>query len=328
MGEILSQSEIDELFKALNEGDLDVDKIQEEKKQQSIKLYDFARPSKFSKEQLRTLEIISESYARLISNYLSAYLRTLVSVEVINAEAITYSEFTNALTNPAILSIIDFSPLQGSVLLELSTNMGYAIIDRLLGGDGTGSHKLREFTDIEQIMLERLMNQFTHLLTEPWANVIELNPVLEKLETNSQVVQIISPNEIVALITFNVKIGGVEGLMNLCIPHLVIEPIMDRITTKYWFSTNEKVKDNTFEQELEKRIERTIVPVRVLLGKTHITVGEFLNLQNRDVIKLDTDIANDLDVYVGNLLKFKAKPGVNKNKVVVKIESVISQEDE
>ena len=145
MGEVLSQSEIDELFKALNTGELSVNEIQEATEQKGVKTYDFARPSKFSKEQLRTLEIIFESYARLVSTYLSGHLRTLVSVEVMNAEAVTYSEFSNALTNPVILAVADFRPLKGSVLLELTPNMGYAIIDRVLGGSGVGLEKIREF---------------------------------------------------------------------------------------------------------------------------------------------------------------------------------------
>jgi flagellar motor switch protein FliM len=198
MGEVLSQSEIDELFKALNTGELDVNEIQETNTHKVVKTYDFARPSKFSKEQIRTLEIIFENYARLVSTYLSGYLRTLVSVEVVNSEAITYSEFANALINPVILAIVDFSPLNGAIIMELSPNMGYAIIDRVLGGAGQPIEKIREFTEIEKVILEKLFVQLINLLEEPWENVITLTPLLEKIETNSQVVQILSPNEIVA----------------------------------------------------------------------------------------------------------------------------------
>ncbi|MGL4798671.1 MAG: flagellar motor switch protein FliM [Cellulosilyticaceae bacterium] len=328
MSEILSQSEIDDLFKALTTGELDVNTIKDEGAKKVIKAYDFTRPSKFSKEQLRTLEIISESYARLVATYLSGYLRNLVSVEVINAEAITYSEFTNALNNPIILAITDFAPLDGSVLLELSTNMGYAIIDRVLGGAGRGMNKLRDFTDIEHLILERLFAQFAELLIEPWENVIELSPVLEKIETNSQVAQIISPNEIVALVTFSLRIGNVEGMLNLCIPHIVIEPIMDKLNTKYWFSQNEKQKNPIYEKHLEQLVEKAHIPIRAELGKTHITISEFLQLQPMDIIKLDKDIEADVNVYVGNLLKFHGKPGVYKNKAAIQIKEVVVREDE
>lgn len=328
MSEILSQSEIDDLFKALNTGELDVEVMKDDASRQVIKPYDFTRPSKFSKEQLRTLEIISENYGRLVSTYLSGYLRSLVPVEVINAEAVIYSEFTNSLSNPVILSIVDFAPLNGSIIIELSPNMGYALIDRVLGGAGKSLDKIRDFTDIEHIILERTFIQFANLLKEPWENVVELAPKLEKIETNSQVVQIISPNEIVVLITLTLRLGDVEGMMNLCIPHMVIESIMDKLSTKYWFSQREKELDKTHEQNIQKMVQTTRIPVRAVLGKTHITIKEFLELQSMDIIKLDKDIDSELDVYVGNILKFHAKPGVFKNKAAVKISSIVKREDE
>ncbi|MGL6174621.1 MAG: flagellar motor switch protein FliM [Cellulosilyticaceae bacterium] len=328
MSEILSQSEIDELFKALNAGEIAVEDIKEESHKKVVKAYDFTRPAKFSKEQLRTLEIIFDNYARLISTYLSGYLRQLVTVEVINSEAITYSEFTNALSNPIILSIIDFNPLEGSIIVELSTNMGYAIIDRVLGGKGESIHKVREFTDIEHIILERIFAQFTNLLIEPWENVVELRPTLNKIETNSQVIQFISPNEMVALVTFSIKIGRLEGMMNICIPHLVIDPIMEKLNTKYWFTDNENKIGPMYEKQIKKMVETTAMPLKIVLGKTHITIQEFLGLQPMDIIKLDKNIDSDLDVYVGDILKFKAKPGTYKNKTAVKISDIMTREDE
>lgn len=328
MGEVLSQSEIDELFKALNTGEIDVSEMKEANVQKGIKIYDFARPSKFSKEQLRTLEIVFENYARLISTYLSGHLRTMVSAEVMNAEAITYSEFSNALNNPVILAVTDFRPLKGSILLELSPNMGYTIIDRVLGGSGSGINTIRDFTDIERVILEKLFIQFVQLLVEPWQNVVELEPMLEKIETNSQVVQIISPNEIIALVTLNIKIGNVAGMMNICIPHLVIESIMDKLNTKFWFAQKEQELGPSYEEYIQKMIQKSRVPVKAVLGKTHITVREFLDLMRSDIIKLDKDIDSDLDIYVGNILKFTGTPGEYKNKAAVKINKVITREDE
>ncbi|MEE1071419.1 MAG: flagellar motor switch protein FliM [Cellulosilyticum sp.] len=328
MGEVLSQSEIDELFKALNTGEIDVNDMQEANEQKGVKVYDFTRPSKFSKEQLRTLEIIFENYARLISTYLSGHLRTMVMAEVMNAEAITYSEFSNALINPVILAVTDFRPLKGSILLELSPNMGYTIIDRVLGGSGSGLNAIRDFTDIERVILEKIFVQFVQLLVEPWQNVVELEPMLEKIETNSQVVQIISPNEIIALVTLNIKIGNVAGMMNICIPHLVIESIMDKLNTKFWFAQKEQELGPSYEEYIQKMIQKSRVPVRAVLGKTHITVKEFLDLMRSDIIKLDKDIDSDLDIYVGNILKFTGTPGEYKNKVAVKINQVITREDE
>ena len=328
MSEVLSQSEIDELFKALNTGEINVNEMQEANEQKGVNSYDFARPSKFSKEQLRTLEIIFESYGRAISTYLSGHLRTMVSAEVMNAEAVTYSEFSNALINPVILAVTDFRPLKGSILLELSPNMGYTIIDRVLGGSGSGLETIREFTDIERVILEKIFIQFVQLLAEPWQNVVELDPMLEKIETNSQVVQIISPNEIIALVTLNIKIGNVAGMMNICIPHLVIESIMDKLNTKFWFAQKEQELGPSYHEYIEKMIERSRIPIKAILGKTHITVREFLELSRSDIVKLDKDIDSGLDIYVGNILKFTGSPGEYKNKVAIKINHVIQREDE
>lgn len=327
MGEVLSQNEIDELLNALNTGEIDVKDIQEADQEKHIKNYDFARPSKFAKEQLRTLEIIFDNYSRIVSTYLSGYLRTATQIDVINSEAVTYYEFSNSLSNPVILSIIDFSPLKGSILLELSPNLGYSIIDRILGGKGSMIDRIREFTEIERILLERIVTQLIGLLKEPWENVIELNPRLEKIETNSQFAQIISPNEMIALVTLNIKLGEVEGMLNICIPHLVIEPIMDRLNTKYWFTISEQEEKSAYKNYLEKRLEIAKIPIKTILGKTYITVGEFVNLQIGDVIKLDSYTNSDLDINVGNLLKFHGKPGVFKKRNAIQITSIEGKEE-
>lgn len=328
MADILSQNEIDELLNALSSGEVDVADIDSDGKSKQIKEYNFARPSKFSKEQLRTLEIIFDNYGRSISTFLSGYLRTLTQVEVINAEAVTYSEFTNSLTNPVVLSIIDFLPLNGSIILEFSPNMGYVIIDRILGGQGQSLSKIREYTEIEKILLERVIQQFVNLLPEPWENVISLEPLLEKIETNSQVAQIISPNEIIALITFNVKIGNIEAMMNVCVPHMVIEPIMDKLNTRYWFAPSKKQTTKQYRHHIEKRLEVSRIPVSAVLGKTQITVKEFIGLQKDDIITLDSSVGSDMKIHVGEFLKFYGKPGVHKKKNAIQITSVVRGEDD
>ncbi|MGN1175138.1 MAG: flagellar motor switch protein FliM, partial [Roseburia sp.] len=236
MGEVLSQNEIDNLLQALSSGELDVEEMKDggEKK---VKDYDFARPSKFSKEHLRTLEIIFEHYGRLLSTNLPVYLRKNIQVDVINSEAVTYSEFSNSLSNPVLLGIVNFSPLQGSIILELASNLGYAMVDRMLGGTGIPLDKPRDFTEIELLIIERIMTVCVNLLREPWENVLDVHPRLERIETNSQFAQIISPTEMIAIVTINMKVGDVEGLMNICLPYLTLEDVMDKLNTKYWYST-------------------------------------------------------------------------------------------
>lgn len=328
MGEVLSQNEIDQLLNALNTGELDVEEMRSSAKVKQIKEYDFARPSKFAKEHLRTLEIIYEHYSRLLSTTLPAYMRSSCQVEVINSEAVAYSEFVNALSNPILLGIVDFYPLKGSIVLDMSVNIGYAIVDRLLGGKGESLEKERDFSEIELAIIEKLMNIFVEQMIEPWKNVVEIDPRLEQIETNSQFAQVISPNEIIALITLSLRLGKVEGLINLCIPYTCIESIMDRLNTKYWYSSMQEADQVLYSEFIEKRIENTKVPLSAVLGRSQITVNDFINLQVGDIIKLGTKINDEVEVLVGNIKKFKAKAGLFENKNAVMITEIERREND
>ena len=326
MGEVLSQSEIDNLLKALSTGELDAEDYKN-KDEKQVKAYDFARPSKFSKEHLRTLEIIFEHYGRLLYTNLPAYLRKNVQVEVMNSEAVAYSEFSNALSNPVLLGIVDFEPLKGNIVIELATNLGYAIIDRMLGGEGESIDKKREFSEIEIILIERIMTICVDLLREPWQNVVAIQPRLTRIETNPQFAQIISPSEMIAIVTLNLKIGEVEGLMNICLPYICLEEVMDKLNTKYWFSTMKEKDENTYEEVIETLISKAEIPIRAILGSSTISVNDFVNIQKGDIIKLNSRVGEELDVYVGNIKKFKALPGTSNDDYAVRVTSIIREEE-
>lgn len=325
MGEVLSQNEIDSLLQALSSGELDAEEIKENAEKQ-VKNYDFARPSKFSKEHLRTLEIIFEHYGRLLSTNLPVYLRKNIQVEVMNSEAVTYSEFSNALSNPVLLGIVNFAPLQGSIILEMASNLGYAIVDRMLGGSGEPLTKMREFSEIELLIIERIMGVYVELLREPWANVVDLHPRLERIETNSQFAQIISPSEMIAIITINVTIGDVDGLLNICLPYMTLEEVMDKLNTKYWYSTMQEKDEEIYSEAIESLISKASIPVKAILGESAISVNDFVNLQVGDIIRLDSKVNQELDVYVGNIKKFAALPGASGDEYAVRITSVIREE--
>ena len=214
MGEVLSQSEIDSLLAALSTGELEVDETQQEKEKQ-VKNYDFKRPAKFSKEHLRTLEIIYEHYGRLVSTNLAVYLRKNIQISVASSETVTFSEFSNALSNPVILGIINFSPLPGNIIIDVSCNLGFAMIDRMLGGQGNPLEKNREFSEIEMAILEKLIIICMQMMREPWKNVLDINPVMERIETNSQFAQMIAPSDMIAIVTLNVKIGPYEYMSSV-----------------------------------------------------------------------------------------------------------------
>ena len=326
MGEVLSQSEIDNLLAALSTGELDADQL-EESSQKQVTDYDFKRPAKFSKEHLRTLEIIYENYGRLISTNLPLYLRKSVQTTVASSETVTFSEFSNALSNPVILGIVDFKPLNGSIIIELSPNLGFAMIARMLGGPGLPLEKNRDFSEIEMTIIEKLMVLCMQLMKDPWKNVLDINPVMERIETNAQFAQIIPPSDMIAIVTMNIRIGETEGFMNICLPFFTLEDVMDKLNTKYWFSSMQEEDPTDYEEYLEAMIRRVDVPVRAVLGTSSISVNEFLGLVPGDVIRLNTTLESEMDVFVGNIRKFTAMPGSSKDKYAVRVTSVIREEE-
>ena len=283
MGDTLSQAEIDSLLNALSSGEMDVETLNEAP-EKPVSNYDFAKPSKFSRDHLRTLEIIFENYGRLLSTNLPAYFRKSVQVEVMNAEANTYSEFSNALSNPVLLGVLNFAPLSGNVIIELAVNLGFTIVDRMLGGFGNPLEKDRDFTEIELVI------------------------------------------EMTAIITMNIKIGDVEGLMNICIPYTCVEKVIDKLNTKYWYSAMKADLSGQFQDSIQDIIDYAKIPVRAMLGRSSISVNDFANLQVGDIIKLDTKVDDELDVYVGNIKKFTALPGATSKSYAIRVTSIIREE--
>ena len=327
MADVLSQSEIDNLLKALNSGEIDVDEIKDQSSELQVKNYDFKRPAKFSKEHLRTLELIFEHYGRLLSTNLPVYLRKNVQVNVASSETVTFSEFSNALANPVILAVVNFRPLPGDIIIEMTENLGYAIVDRMLGGKGVALEKTRDFSEIELSILDKIMVICMQLLREPWKNVVEVNPMLERIETNPQFAQIIAPNEMIAIVTLNIKIGEVEGFMNISLPYITLEDIIDNLNTKFWFSTMTRDTDEKYDEYLQSMLKRVDVPVKALLGRSMVTVNDFAGLQVGDIIRLDSNVDSALEVYVGNIKKFTAVAGESNEKYALKVTSVIREEE-
>lgn len=325
MGEVLSQNEIDSLLQALSTGELDVESMPS-KEEKQVKNYDFKRPAKFSKEHLRTLEIIFEHYGRLLSTNLPVYLRRNIQVDIASAESVTFSEFTNGLSNPVILGIVNFAPLNGNIILEMNPNLGFAMIDRMLGGQGNPLGKNRDFSDIELSILEKILVICTNLIREPWRNVLDVNPMLERIETNAQFAQIIPPSDMIAIVTINLKVGDVEGLMNICLPFFTLESIMDKLNTKFWFANMQDVTDEDYEEYIATLIKRVDIPMKAVLGRSSIAVSDFVSLMPGDIIRLDTKTDADLNVYVGNIKKFKALPGSSNDKYAIRVTEVLREE--
>lgn len=331
MAEVLSQNEIDALLEALSSGEVDVNEIEDGDLQRKVKKYDFRNPQKIAKDQLRTLEIIHENFGRLFQTFLSGYLRAPVKIEVLTVDQFAYSEFNNAISNPAFLPIIAFKPLSGQIIMDISTKIAFGMIERLLGGDGERSSGGRSFTEIELTLLKRVLIKMMGILAEAWEHVIDLEPSLEKVEINSQFAQVVSPSETVALATMNVSIGSIEGMLNICIPHIVIEPILNKLSTKLWFSRSQKIEDEEKENDkklMTQRLKKAAVTMRAQLGSTTATLREVLSLNIGDVIKLETNPNGKVKILTGSVEKFYGVPGTKRNKIAVKITDSIKDGDE
>lgn len=327
--DVLSQSEIDDLLSALSTGVVSAEEIKDEQKQKKIKVYDFRRPDKFSKDQIRTLYMLHENFARLMNTYLSAHLRTIVHIDVASVDQLTYEEFIRSLPSPSVIGVFQMRPLKGNAILELNPNVIFSIIDRLFGGPGLPPAKTRSLTDIEEAIVKRVINKTLECFAEAWKQVVAVEPKLEIIESNPQFTQIVPPNDMVVIITLHVKIGQVEGLVNICIPYLVLEPIMSKLTTTYWVASS--VAKQALPEHInaiQRKLEKAFIPLYVELGRTTVTVQELLGLVVNDVLRLESKIEDDLNVIVGQREKFRGKPGLSGHKVALQITQVISEGDE
>ncbi len=323
MVDVLSQEEIDSLLTTIRPT-----KNKEEPKDISttrrIKIYDFKRPDKFSKDQIRTIQIIYETFARLTSTSLSAQLRTVISMHVVSVDQITYEEFIRAIPSPTTLGLIKMEPLKGSSILEIDPKVTFSIIDRLFGGPGTGSKTNRELTDIELAVMEKIIIYIATSLREAWANVIDISTRLQNIETNPQFAQVVPPSDMVVLITLETKVNNIEGITNFCIPYITLEPLINKLSAQYWYSSIKKGVTNKNFNMLRRGISIMEVELTAEIGNTSISIEELISLEEGDIIKLPQSYLNgQLKLKIGNKKKFSCTPGLVGKNVAVKISNVI-----
>ena len=326
--DVLSQSEIDKLLSALSDGSVSAEEVKADEEQKKVKSYDFKRPDKFSKDQIRTLFMLHESFSRLLNTYLSTHLRTMVNVEVASVEQLTYQEFVQSLANPSVISILAVPPLKGNIIMEVNTEIAFAFIDRVFGGEGKSGVKTRVLTEIEEVVMRRFVDKATSHLKEAWANVVEFYPSLEATESNPQFTQIVPPSDMVVIVTIQMKVGEVEGMMNICIPYLVLEPVMSKLTTTFWVASSVSRDDDPEQVKiLQKKIERTKVPFLVEMGDINITINEFLTLGFGGVLQLHTKVDDELKCRIGRKAKFFCRPGTSGKKMAVQITRILSEDE-
>ncbi|BBE32152.1 flagellar motor switch protein FliM [Tepiditoga spiralis] len=319
MADTLSQEEIDQLLNSIgDEEQTDGESVQPIIEEKKVREYNFRRPTKFSREQSRTLQLIHENFARELSTYLSGRCRTYVEVRYASLDQITFSEFQQSLTSPTYISIFSTDVLSGNSILQIGLDVGYVIIDTLLGGPGTAIDELRAPTEIETSILRKESNVMLRSLSKSWSIIADFDISLEKVETNPQFVQIAPPNEMIVLITLSITIKDTQGFINLCFPSSTLEPISDKLSTRMWQQVFKKSEMS--HKNLENLLMLSKLKLSAVLGKSKLYLNDILNLSIGDVIRLDSFYEDPIDLNVQNTPIFKVKVGTNKGFYAVKIE--------
>ena len=320
MTEVLSQDEIDQLLTAISAGDTDTEDFRTVNDMRKIKIYDFKRPDKFSKEQIRTVSIMHETFARLTTTALSAQLRSMAHVHVASVDQLTYEEFIRSIPTPTTLAVINMDPLKGNAILEIDPSVTFSIIDRLFGGTGQGTKVQRDLTDIEQSVMEGIIVRILANMREAWTQVIDLRPRLCQIETNPQFAQIVPPSEMVVLVTLETKVGEEEGMMNFCIPYITIEPIISKLSSQFWFSSVRRSSTTQYMGVLKEKLSTVDMDVVAEIGSINLPVRDVLNLRVGDVVRLsNVRVGDPFTLSVGNKKKFLCQAGVIGKKVAVQV---------
>ncbi|MCH4239878.1 MAG: flagellar motor switch protein FliM [Oscillospiraceae bacterium] len=331
MPDNLSQSQIDELMKRMHSGDVDT----EVEKKPKIKEYDFSSPKKFTKEQLKSLNGLHDNFARVLSSYFTSMLRDVCEVEVVQIEEERYFEFNNALPDSSLTGIIDFKPEdeqhyeETSLILDMSTSLGYLLVERMLGGTSHGSHTYipqRDFTEIELTLLNGVFEQVTKYLQESWNSYVSVKTTLASIETNARLLQAFSPQDVVVIVAMSVKMDNYSGTITICLPAESIEEVVDSFKNRYSRTTKQQdpEKDREKREIIMDSIKKTDIEIKAVLDQFQMPLGEILQLQVQDVIALNKNINSDISVMVDDQLWYSAKLGVSKLKKSVKLIDVVA----
>jgi flagellar motor switch protein FliM len=319
MAQILSQEEIDSLLTAVASGEVEAEGTEARagRRRRAVQSYDFRRPNRISKDQVRTLQVIHDGFGKVVGSSLSAYLRTMVDVRVTSLEQITYGEFIRSLPTPSSLSIFEMPPLKGEAAVTMSPQVVFPMIDRTLGGPGRSGLYTRDFTEIERSIIERMVERTLVDLGQAWLHLGSFNPKLRSVETNPQFVQIVGPSEVVLLISFAMKVSDALGSLGICFPFSMLEPIVAKLTETRSFAVAQRDPSRHSARAVEAELRRTRVPVRAFLGEILLTMRELAGLKVGDVLRLDASPGSLAVLQVGDVPMFLGKPGlVNKRRAV------------
>lgn len=327
----LSDSEIEALLSKVQTGGeelSDAAVVTKDRSAPKVKAYDFRRPDRFSKDQIRTLEMVHDGFARLLGGSLSTYLRMIVAIKSLGVRQTTYEEYIGSLPNPTSINIFTLEPLKGTAILELNPALIFALFDRILGGPGAAPTTVRELSDIEQSVVEKIIIRALDNLQLAWRNVVAFVPKLVAKESNPMFIQIAASNATAAIVTFEVKLKESTGQMTICLPYALLETVIYKLSAQQWLTVSQRTTSVEAEGKLRDRLKETSAPLKAVLGRAKISVAEFLRLKPGDIIPLDTTTDSALEVLVENRPKFLARPGLVSKRKAIQIDTVFSDGEE
>jgi flagellar motor switch protein FliM len=325
--DVLSQAEVESLLSAMDgrESDVIADAATSRiRHRDKISPYDFKRPERVGKEQMRSLQTMHEGFGRNFGASLSALLRTIVELKLTSVDQLTYSEFVFSLENPTCFNLIKAAPLEGQLILDINLSLLFPIIDRLLGGGSDAVPPARRpLTEIELRLVSRITDLFCKELKQAWENVLALDLSIDRVESNPQLVQIVPPNEVVVLISFELTLGDARGMMNLCIPFNCIERISNRLSSNSWVSYGTKKATPENIKRISGQLSDAVVEVVVELAETNISTSDLIGLRVGDIIATEKDVERPLVVSVEGRPKFHAQPGAFKGRKAIQVVGTI-----
>ena len=331
VGDVLSQAEVESLLSAMESGApksarrAPPESGASSKSREKVTPYDFKRPERVGKEQMRALQSLHEGFGRNFGAAMSGLLRSIIEVKLTSVDQLTYSEFVFSLENPTCFNLLRAEPLEGSLILDINPSILYPIIDRLLGGGReTGSITRRPLTEIELRLVSRITTLFLEELRHAWENVIELTLSVDRVESNPQLVQIVPPNEVVVLISFELTLGELRGMMNLCIPFNSIERIGGKLTSNSWITYGRRTASPDDIQQISRNLRGALMEMVVHLAETKISTGDLLGLRVGDIITTEKDTNHPLLVSVEGVPKFRARAGAFKGRKAIQVEQVMA----
>jgi flagellar motor switch protein FliM len=324
----ISPKEINTLLDAMSTGEIKKNELQKSIQPADCELYDFRRPDKFTKEQIRALEVLQSAFARLLSSFLSGYLRCNIQIEVASIVQLTYEDFMHSVPNPAVLTVFSLNPLKGTAIAQLDPEFLFPVIDLFFGGSGGTPKSIRDLTDIELSVTRKLMTKILDNLALAWKDIIQSEPVIDSVETNPDLLQVFSFNETVALISLTAEVGeSAKGFINLCLPYTMLDPVVSQLFNQRQCRPSQTSEINEAEKKkLQQWLEMPPVELTVLAGQTWMLVNDFLQLQEGDVLLLDRRVDQDMDLYVEEQMKCKVKAGYIGSRLAVQITALAEGE--